>query len=63
MKSVKEKERERERVNTSYCWNAVATRGRKEGGGEVCMCAGVSGFYALFESLFVRDVLSSVLAT
>ena len=52
-------------MNTSYCWNAVATRGGEEGGG-VCVlvnvCAEVSGFYAPFESL-LRDASSTVLAT
>lgn len=42
VKSVKEKERER--VNTSYCWNAVATRGRKEGGGRCACVQGSVGF-------------------
>lgn len=35
--SKKEREKKQKRLNTSYCWNAVATRGREEGGG-VCVC-------------------------
>lgn len=42
----RKRERRKERVNASYCWNAVATCNRKEGGG-VCVCVCAQGQWVL----------------
>lgn len=51
----RERETRKERVNTSYCWNTVATRCRKGGGGVcACVCACVQRSVGFLSSVKSR---------